>query len=65
MLVIFSIIHSRELSEDQDEDAEDENLELLLTPWKEPTSEFQEFSAWLISLDVKSKGKLQARQHVR
>ena len=63
MLVIFSIIHSRELSEDQD--AEDENLELLLTPWKEPTSEFQEFSAWLISLDVKSKGKRQARQHVR
>ena len=42
------------MSADEDEDEEDENLEFLLTPWKESTI-FQEFSAWLISTDGKSK----------
>ena len=52
------------MSADEDEDEEDENLEFLLTPWKESTI-FQEFSAWLINPDGKSKAKRQARQHVR
>ena len=52
------------MSADEDKDEEDENLEFLLTPWKESTI-FQEFSAWLISPDGKSKAKRQARQHLR
>ena len=52
------------ISEDEDEDEEYENLEVLITPWKELPA-MQQFNRWLISPDGKGKGTCQARQHVR
>ena len=52
------------ISEGENEDEEDENLEILVTLWKE-LPVLQQFNHWLISPDGKGKGTCQARQHVR
>ena len=51
------------ISEDEDEDKEDENLEIIITPWKE-LPVLQQFNCWLISPNGKGKGTRQASQHV-
>ena len=52
------------ISEGENEGEEDENLEILVTLWKE-LPVLQQFNHWLISPDGKGKGSCQARQHVR
>ena len=52
------------ISEDEDEDEKDDNLEVLITPWKE-LPVLQQFNCWLVSPDAKGKGTRQARQHVQ
>ena len=51
-------------NDNEDEDKEDENLEQLLTPWKE-SDLLSQFSRWLVGPDRKSKNACKAKQHIQ
>ncbi|XP_057304499.1 uncharacterized protein LOC130641636 [Hydractinia symbiolongicarpus] len=53
-----------DLDGSEDEDEEDENMDIIITPWRNE-SHFDKFELWLVSPDGKRKNKRAAKQHSR